>query len=131
MRIVNRIVTVALIASCWACVAADAYDKAHPLAPPDQSSPRATLTNFIALMDSAYARWMSEGGRDEDLIEREAIARIAHQFFDLEDIAPSVRKNVGRETAVYMKEVLDRVELPPWEQIPDGAMVAAAPGGMN
>jgi MscS family membrane protein len=30
-----------------------------------------------------------------------------------------------------MKEVLDRIELPPWEQIPDEAMVAAQQGGMN
>ena len=30
-----------------------------------------------------------------------------------------------------MKEVLDRIELPPWEQIPDAAMVAAQQGGMN
>ena len=131
MRVANRIVTVALMASCWACVAADAYDKAHPLAPPDLSSPRAALENFIALMDQAYARWTSEAGGDEDRIERAAIGRIAHRFFDLEDIAPSVRKNVGRETAVYMKEVLDRVELPPWEAIPDEAAVAAIPGGMN
>ena len=131
MRIANRVVTLALLASCWACVAADAYDKAHPLAPPDLSSPRAALKNFIALMDGAYARWTSEAGSEEDRIEREAIGRIAHRFFDLDDIAPSVRKNVGRETAVYMKEVLDRIELPPWDQIPDEAAVAAAPGGLN
>ena len=131
MRIANRIVTLALMASCWACVAADAYDKAHPLAPPDLSSPRAALKNFIALMDGAYARWTSEAGSDEDRIERAAIGRIAHRFFDLDDVAPSVRKNVGREAAVYMKEVLDRIELPPWEQIPDEAAVAAVPGGMN
>jgi len=131
VRVVNRIITIALMASCWACVAADAYDNAHPLAPPDLSSPRAALENFIALMDQAYARWTSEAGGDEDRIERAAIGRIAHRFFDLEDIAPTVRKNVGRETAVYMKEVLDRVDLPPWEAIPDEAAVAAIPGGMN
>jgi MscS family membrane protein len=131
MRIANRIVTVALMATCWACVAADADDKAHPLAPPDQSSPRATLQNFIALMDRAYARWTSEAGSDEDRIEREAIGRISHRFFDLNDVAPSVRNNVGREAAVYMKEVLDRVELPPWDQIPDAAAVAAMPDGMD
>ena len=132
MRTINRVITVALMAACWAYAAgAIAHDRAHPLAPPDLSSPRATLTNFIGLMDRAYARWTSAESSDEDRFEREAIARIAHQFFDLSDVAPSVRKNVGRETAVYMKEVLDRVELPPWEQIPDEAMVAAQQGGMN
>ncbi len=132
MRTINRIITVALMAACWAYAAgASAHDKAHPLAPPDLSSPRATLMNFIAVMDRAYDRWTADMDSDEDRIEREKIARISHQFFDLSDVAPSIRKNVGRETAVYMKEVLDRIELPPWEQIPDEAMVAAQQGGMN
>lgn len=30
-----------------------------------------------------------------------------------------------------MKEVLDRIELPPWEDIPDEAMIASKPGGLN
>src|SRR6476646_473229 len=130
MRSINRIFAVALVAVCWGYAVA-AHDRAHPLAPPDLSSPRATLTNFLALMDRAYLQWTSERSTEDDRVEREAIARIAHQFFDLSDVAPSVRKNVGRETAVYMKEVLDRIELPPWEQIPDEAMVAAQQGGMN
>lgn len=130
MQAINRIVVAVLLAVC-SPHATFAHDKAHPLAPPDLSSPRATLTNFLALMDRAYARWTSESGTDEDRIEREAIGRIAHQFFDLSDVAPSVRKNVGRETAVYMKEVLDRIELPPWEQIPDEATLASKPDRVN
>jgi small-conductance mechanosensitive channel len=106
-------------------------DRAHPLAPPDLSSPRATLTNFLALMDKAHGHWKSKSQTEQDRLERMAIARVAHQFFDLSDIAPSVRRNVGRETAVYMKEVLDRIELPPWDEIPDADMVAAHPGGLT
>jgi MscS family membrane protein len=82
-------------------------------------------------MDTAYHHWKSEGRTYENRVQRAAIARLAHQFFDLNDIAPSVRNNVGRETAVFMKEVLDRIELPPWEEIPDEAMIAAKPGGLN
>jgi len=111
---------------------ADAQTRAHPLAPPDLSSPRATLTHFLAHMNRAYTRWKAEDDANEDdRFEREVITRVAQQFFDLNDIAPSVRKNVGRETAVYMKEVLDRIELPPWEQIPDAEMIAAKPGGLD
>jgi MscS family membrane protein len=132
MQAINRIVAVALVGVCWAhSVGAFAHDRAHPLAPPDLSSPRATLTNFLTLMDRAYARWKSEADTDDDRIEREAIARVAHQFFDLSDVAPSIRKNVGRETAVYTKEVLDRVELPPWGEIPDEATISAAALGMD
>src|SRR6476646_1727373 len=130
MRSINRIFAVALVAVCWGYAVA-AHDRAHPLAPPDLSSPRATLTNFLALMDRAYLQWTSERSTEDDRVEREAIARIAHQFFDLSDVAPSVRNNVGRETAVFMKEVLDRIELPPWEDIPDEAMIASKPGGLN
>jgi MscS family membrane protein len=108
-----------------------AQTRAHPLAPPDLSSPRATLTHFLAHMNRAYARWKAEDATEEDRVERAAIARIAQEFFDMNDIAPSVRKNVGRETAVYMKEVLDRVELPPWEEIPDAQMIAAKPDGLD
>ncbi len=130
MRSINRIFAVALVAVCWGYAVA-AHDRAHPLAPPDLSSPRATLTNFLALMDRAYLQWTSERSTEDDRVEREAIARVAHQFFDLSDVAPSIRRNVGRETAVYIKEVLDRIELPPWDQIPDAAMIEAKPDGLN
>lgn len=69
----------------------------HPLAPPDLSSPRATLTNFVALMNDAYFHWKAEGRTYENRLQRAAIARLAHQFFDLNDVAPAVQKNVGRK----------------------------------
>jgi MscS family membrane protein len=110
------------------CGYAFAELRAHPLAPPDLSSPRATLSHFLTHMDRVYARWKADDSTDDERAERAAIARIAQEFFDLHDIAPSVRRNVGRETAVYMKEILDRIDLPPWEQIPDAQMVAAKDG---
>jgi len=110
-------------------VSVAAQSEAHPLAPPDLSSPRATLTNFLALMNDACFHWKAEGRTYENRVQRAAIARLAHQFFDLNDVAPAVRKNVGRETAVFMKEVLDRVGLPPVEQIPDESVVVAR--GLN
>jgi MscS family membrane protein len=108
-----------------------AQSEQHPLAPPELTSPRDTLRSFMTLMDNAYQRWKTEGRTYANRAERAAIARMAHQFFDLSDIAPSVRNNVGRETAVFMKEVLDRIELPPWEEIPDEATIDAKPGGLN
>jgi MscS family membrane protein len=108
-----------------------AQSEQHPLAPPELTSPRDTLRSFMTLMDNAYQRWKTEGRTYANRAERAAIARMAHQFFDLSDIAPSVRNNVGRETAVFMKEVLDRIELPPWEEIPDEATIDAKPGGLS
>ena len=109
----------------WLFVGCTAVDAAtNPLAPPNLSSPRATLMDFLALMNTAYRHWKSEDQTDEARRERAKIGRIAQQFFDLSDVAPSVRGNVGRETAVYIKEVLDRVDLPPADQIPDADEVA-------
>jgi MscS family membrane protein len=132
MQPIRRIAAIVLVMIVWGhAVCALAQSDPHPLAPPDLSSPRATLTNFLALMNGAYGHWKTEGRTYENRVQRAAIARLAQQFFDLNDIAPSVRNNVGRETAVYMKEVLDRVELPPWEKIPDEEMVAAKTGGLT
>jgi len=128
-RRIAAIVLVAIISGHAGC--ALAQTNPHPLAPPDLSSPRAALTNFLTLMNGAYQHWKTEGRTYQNRRQRAAITRLAHQFFDLNDIAPSVRNNVGRETAVYIKEVLDRVELPPWEEIPDEATVAAKPGGLS
>src|SRR5438876_10075269 len=108
-----------------------AQSEQHPLAPPELTSPRDTLRSFMTLMDKAYQRWKTEGRTYANRAERGAITRLAHQFFDLNDIAPSVRSNVGRETAVVMKEVLDRIELSPWEWIPDEAMIEDKSGGVK
>ncbi len=127
-RTTAGVMRIVLLMALWghaSCVHADADP--HPLAPPDLSSPRATLTNFLSLMNEAHSRWTPGSRSEQQRTERNAIAQVAYQFFDLSDIAPAVRKNVGREGAVYMKEILDRVELPAWEQIPDAAAVEAAP----
>ena len=113
----RRIATIVLATIIWGqVVGARAQSDLHPLAPPDLSSPRAALTNFLTLMDGAYSHWKSEGRTYQNRLQRAAIARVAHQFFDLSDIAPAVRNNVGRETAVYIKEVLDRIG-PPMERM--------------
>src|SRR5205814_5958405 len=131
IRLTSRVAVLVLVTIVGVhSLCALAQSQPHPLAPPDLSSPRATLTNFLALMDTAYHHWKSEGRTYENRVRRAAIARLAHQFFDLNDMAPSVRNNVGRETAVLMTDVLDRMELPPWEEILDEAMMAAKPGGV-
>lgn len=132
MQPIRRIAAIVLVTIVWGhgrC--AHAQTDPHPLAPPDLSSPRASLTNFLALMNGAYFHWKTEGRTYENRVQRAAIARLAHQFFDLNDIAPAIRNNVGRETAVYLKEVLDRVALPSLEEIPDAQMIAGKAGGMN
>ncbi len=91
----------------------------HPLAPPDRSSPRATLTSFLGSVDRAWELFSAD-----DLAFREPF-RNARECLDLSDIPPLVLGEVSAESALILKEVLDRIELPPMEEIPDSAAVEA------
>ena len=125
-RITAFLLTALMLVSC--IHALDSLEKPalRPLAPPDLSSPRATLTSFLQVMKEAHDQWKTDQDvSDTSNIKRRTITGVAQQFFDLQDIAPSVRNNVGRETAVFVKEVHDRVELPPLKDIPDAEMIAA------
>lgn len=86
----------------------------HPLAPPDTSSPRATLKTFLDSTNKAVEAF-KRGKRAEarQLIERAA------RCLNLEKEAPSLRYVIGLSTAIYLKEVLDRIEIPRDEDIPD------------
>lgn len=86
----------------------------HPLAPPDTSSPRATLKTFLDSTNEAMEAF-KRGQRAE---ARQLIIRAA-RCMNLEKEAPSLRYVVGLSTAVYLKEVLDRIDIPPDEDIPD------------
>jgi len=105
-----------------------AQSEQHPLAPPDFSSPRASLMSFKAVMNAVYQRWKTEGRSYQNRAQLAAAGRLGPMAFDLDDVAPSVRINVGRESAVFIKEVLDRIGLPPWDEIPDQATLVAKPG---
>jgi MscS family membrane protein len=45
---------------------------------------------------------------------------------DLSQVPMALRRNVGVETALKLKEILDRMLLPPLDAVPNAAMVAAA-----
>src|SRR5262245_60185726 len=86
----------------------------RPLEPPDTSSPRATIDTLIRLTTEGYGYWTSPQGRSHsNLVERMTVASQLVYCFDLSDIPPWLQDNVARETAVYLKEVFDRIELPP------------------
>lgn len=48
---------------------------------------------------------------------------------DLSHVPPAVRLSVSSESAVCLKEVLDRLDLPSWEEIPNGEQVAEGAAG--
>ena len=118
--------------------AASAADDANPLKPADTSSPRATLKTFIDNVTSAYqileaANFanMSEPGlfttdAVSDRVDEAAddLAR-AVRTLNLSEIPPTALYDVGLEKALKLKEVLDRIALPPYSAIPDAQTAKA------
>jgi MscS family membrane protein len=108
-----------------------------PLRPPDMSSPRATLEGFMQTMDGielgmtevlkSYADsdrlYLSpeERARQRAILER---GRKILRYLDISAISPVLQDNLGAERALQLAEVLNRIALPPPEDIPDRTAVA-------
>ncbi len=86
----------------------------HPLAPPDTSSPRATLNTFLDNMNSAVQAYKA-GNRKE----ARSFARRAARCLNLNDEPPALMNVLALYAVLYLKETLDRIEIPPEDQIPD------------
>jgi MscS family membrane protein len=95
----------------------DSRSTDHPLEPPDRSSPRATLTTFIGSIDRAWELY-SQG----DPAFREPF-RVARESLDVSDIPPLLVEEASAEVALLLKDIMDRIALPPPDTIPDRAMV--------
>ncbi len=89
----------------------------HPLEPLDRSSPRATLTSFLELPGSGMGSY-SAGDPGYRNVFRET-----RDCLDLSDVPPLVFDEASARAALLLKEVLDRIELPPFIEIPDAATV--------
>ena len=111
-----------LLCSTGSAIAADT----GPLSPLDTSSPRATLQGFIETVDGIYAGladlfdgyaksdrlYLTSQERQEqiDLLRR---APKAIRAMDVSGIPPVLQDTVPIERALQLKEILDRIELPP------------------
>ncbi len=111
----------------------------NPLRPVDTSSPRATLQDFVGTMDGIYhgmKGFLQEYDASQRLyptpderrrqIEALSAAAKAIRVLDLSDIPPVLRDTVAPERAIQLKEILDRIEYPSFESIPDQEMMARA-----
>lgn len=90
----------------------------YPLAPADTDSPRTTLRSFIETIDKAYQLYISGQRKTKEI---EYYSNRATRCLDLSNVAPTVLKYVGIESVLLLKEVLDRIEIPPFKEIPDRA----------
>jgi MscS family membrane protein len=117
-RVGRSVLFVMIAMMAWASGATSEEPAMHPLEPPDRSSPRATLTTFLDSIDRAWELYSAgDPGFDEPF-------RDARECLDLSQIPPLVFQEVSAESALVLKEVLDRIELPVAEQIPDAAAVS-------
>ena len=108
--------------------AAYAAEKRHPLEPVDHASPRATLTGFI---DKANEIYRILQAREESPVEASELAQREEHLLrclDLSETPDYLREYAGKEAAVCLKEVFDRIELPAPEEIPDYKAVKAEAG---
>ena len=93
----------------------------RPLEPSDTSSPAATLTSLVDACNE-LDKLIKEGALSE---EREAeILPTTERILDcvdLSELPKELRNTAGIESALFLKEVLDRIELPALAAIPKPA----------
>jgi MscS family membrane protein len=110
----------------------------HPLKPPDTSSPRDTMANFLENVDRAYRVVMTAheqnmrlpGWRTPEYIEElgdiaEILFERAEFCLDLSGVPKAHRRSIGIEATLKLKEILDRVDVPEPDAIPGIDAVAA------
>ena len=106
----------------------------HPLEPAVTTSPKATLKSFLESFHEAYEVVQQRGeqrgvGLRRGVLsaaEQKSYRRRVFSCLDLSQVAPALRPSRSLEAAAYLKEVLDRIELPPESEWPDEAHVAEA-----
>jgi len=108
----------------------------NPLKPADTSSPQATIRSFIdnlnashAVLMEAYDQYLQEPGLfasasvQEKANEAQIFFDRASECLDLSQVADSLKTNVRTEATLLLKEVLDRIDLPYYSEIPDQQVI--------
>ena len=83
------------------------------------SSPRDTLQAFLATADQAYDLIRDDGFNPENWAKIQRIVAQQMRMFDLRNVQPHHRQDTTVETAIYLREALARVTLPPLVEVPD------------
>ena len=105
---------------------AQTNESSLPLA--DTSSPRATLKTFIDYCNEFHRK--TEGDRffDRRSPHHRPLVRSIVDCLDTSELPDYARNDIASEAAACLKEILDRVELPSWEDVPDVAAIDDAGG---
>ena len=111
----------------------------NPLQPIDTSSPRATLQGFLEIANKSFVErtdlfqsYMTSGrlyfSPEEKATLHDFMAHLetAERTLDLSELPPATVRESALRLVLQLKEILDRVELPPLESIPDEQAMAKA-----
>jgi MscS family membrane protein len=109
------------------------------LRPVDTSSPRSTMEGFLDSMNRAYALVKEADtalrAKPPTLTRQEAreievtasnLLQRAVRTLDLSEVPEALIDDVGVESILQLKEIFDRIQLPPVDTVPDPEMVTAA-----
>ncbi|MFP4214729.1 MAG: mechanosensitive ion channel family protein [Phycisphaerae bacterium] len=107
----RRAILVVLGVAVFAAASAGAQE-ANPLAPLKTESPRDTMRTFMEAMDD-YVRGLER--KDPSLTAR---LDDAVRCLDLSGVSLLGRTEMGREAAIYLKEVIDRIIVIDYAKIP-------------
>jgi MscS family membrane protein len=94
----------------------------------DTSSPRDTLRSFIEATNDFHnlireSRYVNRNSPDANAVR----ARIL-DCIDASELPAFARRDRAGDAAAALKEIVDRVEIPPWDEIPDDSEIQAAGG---
>jgi len=105
----------------------------HPLKPPDRSSPRAALKTFLEGGDALgafLARDYLPSPSRANFHRLVSLGETTVQGLDLNELPPVARQKGGRAAALFLYDTLNRISLPPFDEIPGGNL-ATSPTGTN
>jgi MscS family membrane protein len=122
----------------WWAFPAVALDKS-PLEPIDTSSPRTTLQGFLEFTnkasESAFGLTQAYLASPRLFLSPEEITTLhsaqhyleaAERTLDLSALPPATADESARRLTIQLQEVLDRIELPPLDSVPDAKAMADA-----
>ena len=96
-----------------------------PLAPPDTSSPRATLESFRENTEIAF-RGLYDGRDKMQPFEWQALAR-AIACLDTSQLPPVRARRLAAVAVLILNDLFGRVPIPPYAEIPDALTMAELP----
>jgi MscS family membrane protein len=137
-RILN-LISAFLILLLWQQGGVLAAEAGNPLTPADTSSPRATLMGFVEVLNRGHAQvteivtsYFSSSRLYLSATERTDVDRVigkielARRTLNLSELPAALSESLSTYRVLQLKEVIDRIELPAFESIPDAAAMESA-----